>query len=107
MKNVGDQDADGYDDVAVSATSDQHSGFANYVRTLRRDLLKVSEAVGVVHPSLIGPDDVDVLNGVCTTRSVREVYGYEPGWGLPGSGLVAEIAGLMAPQVSATQPQAT
>ena len=37
---------------------------ANYVRTLRRDLLKVSEAVGVVHPSLIGPDDVDVLDGV-------------------------------------------
>ncbi|HEX5089395.1 MAG TPA: FMN-binding glutamate synthase family protein [Nocardioides sp.] len=81
--------------------------FANYVRTLRRDLLKVSEAVGVVHPSLIGPDDVDVLNGVCTTRSVREVYGYEPGWALPGPELVAEIAGLMAPQVSATQPQAT
>ena len=40
--------------------------FANYVRTLRRDLLKVSEAVGVVHPGLIGPDDVDVLNGICS-----------------------------------------
>ena len=41
--------------------------FANYVRTLRRDLLKVSEAVGVIHPSLIGPDDVDVLDGIRTT----------------------------------------
>ena len=37
---------------------------ANYVRTMRRDLLKVSEAVGVVHPGLITADDVDVLDGV-------------------------------------------
>ena len=36
---------------------------ANYVRTLRRDLLKVSEAVGVVHPALITSDDVDVVGG--------------------------------------------
>ena len=36
---------------------------ANYVRTLRRDLLKVSEAVGVVHPALITADDVDVVEG--------------------------------------------
>jgi glutamate synthase domain-containing protein 2 len=81
--------------------------FANYVRTLRRDLLKVSEAVGVIHPSLIGPDDVDVLSGVCTTRPVREVYGYEPGWGVVGPELVREITALMAPQVTGTQPQAT
>jgi glutamate synthase (ferredoxin) len=81
--------------------------FANYVRTLRRDLLKVSEAVGVIHPSLIGPDDVDVLNGVCTTRPVREVYGYQPGWGVVGPELVQEITALMAPQVTGTQPQAT
>jgi glutamate synthase (ferredoxin) len=81
--------------------------FANYVRTLRRDLLKVSEAVGVIHPSLIGPDDVDVLNGVCTTRPVREVYGYEPGWGIAGPRLVEDITTLMAPQVADTQPQAT
>ena len=34
---------------------------ANYVRTLRRDLLKVSEAIGVAHPGLISADDVDLL----------------------------------------------
>jgi glutamate synthase (ferredoxin) len=81
--------------------------FNNYVRTLRRDLLKVSEAVGVVHPSLIGPDDVDVLNGVCTTLSLREVYGYQPGWGVVGPEQQEEITALMAPQVLANQPQAT
>ena len=36
---------------------------ANYIKSLRRDLLKVSEAVGVVHPALITPDDVDILDG--------------------------------------------
>jgi glutamate synthase (ferredoxin) len=63
--------------------------------------------VGVIHPSLIGPDDVDVLNGVCTTLSVREVYGYEPGWGVVGPQQQEEISALMAPQVSGNQPQAT
>ena len=33
-------------------------------QTLRRDLLKVSEAVGVVHPALISADDVDVVDGL-------------------------------------------
>jgi glutamate synthase domain-containing protein 2 len=80
---------------------------ANYVRTLRRDLLKVSEAVGVVHPALITADDVDVVEGVHRTRTVRDVYGYEPEWGVVGAHLHEEIAGLMAPQVTGTQPLPT
>ena len=56
---------------------------ANYVKTLRRDLLKISEAVGVVHPGLVGPDDVDILDGLRSSRSLREVYGYDAGWGVP------------------------
>ncbi len=80
--------------------------FANYVSSLRRDLLKVAEAVGVIHPGLIGPDDVDVVDGVRSTRAIREVYGYEPGWGVVGPQLHDDIAALMAPQVTGTQPQA-
>ena len=57
---------------------------ANYIRSLRRDLLKVSEAVGVVHPGLITPDDVDILDGLSAHRPLREVYGYEPTWGRLG-----------------------
>ena len=80
--------------------------FANYVSSLRRDLLKVAEAVGVIHPGLIGPDDVDVVDGVRSARTIREVYGYEPGWGVVGPQLHEDIAALMAPQVTGTQPQA-
>jgi glutamate synthase domain-containing protein 2 len=80
---------------------------ANYVKTMRRDLLKVAEAVGVVHPGLIGPDDVDVVNGIRCTEGVREVYGYEPGWGLPGRALEEQITALMVPQTVGNQPQPT
>ncbi len=72
---------------------------ANYIKTLRRDLLKVSEAVGVVHPGLVGPDDVDILDGLRSSRSLREVYGYDAGWGLPGETLVKEITDLMLTEV--------
>ncbi len=68
----------------------------NYVVALRRDLLKVSEAVGVCHPGLIGPDDVDVVDRLSSTEAVRGVYGYEPGWGELGPALREEIIGIMA-----------
>ena len=54
---------------------------ANYVKTLRRDLLKVSETCGVEHPALIGPESVEVLDTLTDGRFLDEVYGYHPGWG--------------------------
>ena len=72
----------------------------NYVKTLRRDLLKVSEAVGVVHPGLISPDDVDILDGLRGGSSLREIYGYDAGWGVPGEALRAEITEIMRPATS-------
>ncbi len=56
---------------------------ANYVTTLRRDLLKVSEVCGVEHPAMVGPADVEVLDTLTAGRSLLDVYGYQPGWGLP------------------------
>lgn len=64
---------------------------ANYVETLRRDLLKVSEAAGVRHPALLGPEDIDILNGDRGRESLDVVYGYEEGWGLPGPDIVEDI----------------
>lgn len=71
---------------------------ANYVSTLRRDLLKVSEAAGVAHPVLITADDVAMLDGDRKQTTIREVYGYEPGWGLPTPEIAAEISEIMATQ---------
>jgi len=73
---------------------------ANYVRTLRRDLLKVSEACGVWHPGLLTVDDVEVLNGHREALPLGEVYGYRPGWGVLNERDAAEIVSIM----SATAP---
>ncbi|MCW2866723.1 MAG: putative glutamate synthase [Marmoricola sp.] len=68
---------------------------AQYLRTFRAEMVKVSESVGVAHPSLITVDDVDILEGDFSARSLREVYGYADSWGRLGPTLTAEITTLM------------
>ena len=83
---------------------------ANYVATLRRDLLKVAEACGVEHPGLIDTGSVEVLTGRTASTPLGEVYGYEPGWGLPSAADRAEIAAIMtadAPQGGSARPSPT
>ena len=77
---------------------------ANYVKTMRRDLVKVSEAIGVVHPALITADDVDLLDGLKGGKSLREVYGYDAGWGGVGAELAREVSRLMARQDDGPEP---
>src|ERR671916_3164099 len=80
---------------------------ANYVKTLRRDLVKVAEACGVEHPGLIDSGAVEVLDGRTAATPLGEVYGYEPGWGLPSAADRAEIIALMtagAPQGGTAPP---
>ena len=68
---------------------------ANYIRTLRRDLLKLAEATGVEHPGLIGCPSVEILTGQVQATPLDEVYGYDPGWGYPSAADRADIARLM------------
>jgi hypothetical protein len=76
---------------------------ANYVATFRKELVKVTEAVGVAHPGLITTDDIDLMTGSHGSQPLGEVYGYEPGWGGLGQELAAEITALMAPGGSRTE----
>lgn len=69
----------------------------NYINTLRRDLQKVSEACGVEHPGLITTGDLDILKGVGSKTPLREVYGYQPEWGLPSAADRAAISRLQHP----------
>ncbi len=71
---------------------------AHYVRSLRRDLLKVSEAIGVVHPGLISPRDVDLLDGTRSAVGLAQTYRYDADWPRLGAHLVAEIEALMVAQ---------
>ncbi len=74
---------------------------ANYVKTLRRDLLKVAEAAGVEHPGLIGTGDVEILTGQTAATPLHQVYGYDPAWGHPSAADREEIIALM----TGTAPQ--
>ena len=56
---------------------------ANYIKTLRRDLLKVSEACGVEHPALIDADAVELLDAGAACTTLRQLYGYQPDWRRP------------------------
>jgi glutamate synthase domain-containing protein 2 len=82
---------------------------ANYVRTLRRDLLKVSEACGVAHPGLIDADDIEILFAQRGAATLREVYGYRPGWGAVSGAEREAVAALMAgiPEGGSAPPSRT
>jgi hypothetical protein len=71
---------------------------AQYIRTFRHEMVKVTEAVGVAHPGLITADDIDVFCGDYEARTLREVYDYHPGWGALGPEIAGQITDLMAPR---------
>jgi hypothetical protein len=68
---------------------------ANYIKTLRRDLVKVAEACGVEHPGLISTDAVEILDGRTASTPLSDVYGYAPDWGLPNAADRAAIIEFM------------
>lgn len=68
---------------------------AIYLRTLRKELTRVSAAVGVPHPGLITCADVDIFNGDYEARPLAAVYGYQDGWGELGPDLRAQLVDLM------------
>ena len=70
---------------------------AQYIRTFRKELVKVSESVGVAHPGLITADDVDIFQGDYAAQSLNAVYGYKDGWGELGPEISKDLHRLMAP----------
>ncbi|HYO85327.1 MAG TPA: FMN-binding glutamate synthase family protein [Dermatophilaceae bacterium] len=69
---------------------------ASYIRTFRRDLHKVAQAAGLMHPALFSADDIEILYGQSDARPLREVMGYHGGWGLPTPEQAAALADLLA-----------
>ncbi|MFD5648471.1 MULTISPECIES: FMN-binding glutamate synthase family protein [unclassified Streptomyces] len=77
---------------------------AAYLTTLRKELMKLSAAVGVAHPALITATDVEIMNGDYDARSLLGVYGYKDGWGELGPHLAEEITALLAAAPASVQP---
>ena len=68
---------------------------ANYVVTVRKDLLHLAHACGQHHPALVPLDAIDVLDGL-VRRPARELFEYLPGWGLPPEADRLAITALMS-----------
>ena len=69
---------------------------ANYVASLRFELLRLARACGAVHPALVGADQLELLQDRWQSVPLAQVVGYEHGWGLPSATDRAEIARIMA-----------
>jgi glutamate synthase domain-containing protein 2 len=69
--------------------------FADYVATLRHELLQLSLACGVEHPALVGPERIEILDGRFGSSTVTELFGYEPGWALPSAADRVAITDIM------------
>lgn len=75
--------------------TDKSVRLAWYVATLRKELLRLSHACGVDHPALLDSDHMELLDGTFGSRSLRDVFQYEPGWEFPSAEDVAGIRAVM------------
>jgi len=77
---------------------------ANYVATLRKELIQLSRACGVCHPGLVGLDRFEILDDRLRAHPAVKHCRYLSEWGYPGNqdrSLIEEImgAGPRAPGV--------
>ena len=50
--------------------------FANYVVALRKEVLQLSRACGVSHPSFVSTDQLELVDGGIQSKTVTECFGY-------------------------------
>jgi glutamate synthase domain-containing protein 2 len=78
--------------------TDKSARLANYVMTLRKEILQLSRACAVPHPSLIKLENMEIIDDRLHSRSAREIFEYEPNWGCPSAADQEKIRKIMAGQ---------
>lgn len=68
---------------------------ANYVVTLRKELLQLARACGKEHPALVGPEHIEILDGRFGSSTLEDLFGYSNGFGLPSGKQCEEIRRVM------------
>jgi len=74
---------------------------ANFVITLRKELLRLSLACGVPHPALVTSEHFAILDGRFGTATINTLFGYQEGWGLPSpqdQQAIREIMNAVGPE---------
>ena len=75
---------------------------ANYLMTLRKEMISVANACGVPHPALVPLDRFEILDGL-RSASARDVFGYQPGWGMPSEDDQRDLRALMSPKAQRSE----
>jgi len=68
---------------------------ANYIITLRKELVRLAHACGVAHPALIPSDRLCIIDNLYTPKSIQELFHYAADWSLPAQKDHQEIVELM------------
>ena len=58
---------------------------ANYIVNLRAELLALARSCGVSHPAQVTPDHIEIVSERYGHAPLREVFGYEADWPIPGT----------------------
>jgi glutamate synthase domain-containing protein 2 len=69
---------------------------AMYIATLRHELLRLARACGEIHPALVGPEQLELLGEGYRSTTLRDLFGYPPGWGVPSAADREALRELMA-----------
>jgi glutamate synthase domain-containing protein 2 len=75
----------------------KHARAANYVRALRGEILSLSRSMGVAHPALLTPENVEIVAERYTTARIEDVFGYDPAWRELTPERTREIESLLGP----------
>jgi glutamate synthase domain-containing protein 2 len=82
----------------------KHVRAANYLTSLRAEMLTLGRACGVPHPALLRPEQVELVGDRFETAEIRDVFGYEPQWPLLSDARREAIAGLVGPPAARPRP---
>ncbi len=76
--------------------TDKSARLANYLLTLRKEILRLCHACGVPHPSLISSRHFEILNDQFGSQTLETLFAYEKNWGVPSAADQGEIREIMA-----------
>jgi glutamate synthase (ferredoxin) len=71
---------------------------ANYVVTLRKEMLTLARVCGVNHPAFVSPDQCEIINEQFQAQTARELFnlGDQKHWGQPSDEQLVEVGRLMS-----------
>lgn len=75
--------------------TDKGARLANYVMTLRKELIQLSRACGKPHPSLVTLDNIEIVDDRFRGTPATTIFEYKQGWGQPSKSDIEAITAIM------------